>query len=161
MNLESPKLADEAEIPPRCARAGSQAHVGRQRDPTGAMLALAVAATGGAMSPAAPVLASQFPSLHNLRDLGGTPCGGANVIAPARVLRAASPADVSQEDFSALLARLPGLRVVDLRSEADALEDEGARLLVRPRRPPSRTCPTRASPPRLEHGTSWGNTARA
>ena len=125
------------------------------------MLALAVAATGGAMSPAAPVLASQFPSLHNLRDLGGTPCGGANVIAPARVLRAASPADVSREDFNALLARLPGLRVVDLRSEADALEDEGARLLVRPPRPPSRACPARASPPRLEHGTPWGNTARA
>ena len=94
------------------------------------MLALVVAATGGAMSPAAPVLASQFPSLHNLRDLGGTPCGGANCIAPARVLRSASPADVSQEDFNALLARLPGLRVVDLRSQADALEDEGVRLLA-------------------------------
>ena len=97
------------------------------------MLALAVAATGGAMSPAAPVLASQFPSLHNLRDLAGTPVargGTAAQLRPGLLLRSATPADAEQKDVDQLLSALPSLSVLDLRSEPDALCDDGPRLFA-------------------------------
>jgi len=91
---------------------------------------LPLTAWGLSVSPAAS-LASKFKTMNNFRDLAGTPCNGAAAqIKPGLLLRSATPADCCREDADLLLATMPSIQVLDLRSEADALEDEGARLLA-------------------------------
>jgi len=78
-----------------------------------------------------PVPAASLVSLHNLRDLAGTPCRGATAqIKPGLVLRSASPADATPADADELLRCVPDLQILDLRSAADAACDEGPRLLA-------------------------------
>jgi len=81
-------------------------------------------------APSETVSQATLPSLNNFRDLGGTPCGASSEVRPGLLLRAASPADATEEDVNALLQRLPSLRLLDLRAPADSLEDEGPRLLA-------------------------------
>ena len=76
---------------------------------------------------------SAFDSMHNLRDLAGTPVargGTAAQLRPGLLLRSATPADAEQKDVDQLLSALPSLSVLDLRSEPDALCDDGPRLLA-------------------------------
>ena len=70
--------------------------------------------------------------MHNFRDLAGVACRGATAqIKPGLVLRSATPADAEKADVDRLLRAFPSLRVLDLRSEEDALKDDGQRLLAK------------------------------
>jgi len=74
-----------------------------------------------------PALALSLGSINNFRDLGTVPCRGAKAVKPGLIYRAASPAAASSEDAQALQQRLR--TIIDLRSEADAADDVGPRLL--------------------------------
>ena len=90
---------------------------------------LPLSAWGLAAAPTAALI-SKCQTMNNFRDLAGTPVRGATAqIKPGLILRSATPADCCQADADAILAGLPGVTVLDLRSEGDALKDEGARPL--------------------------------
>jgi len=97
------------------------------------MVVIIFAHAAAALSPAlSPVDVNKLQSMHNLRDLAGTPCRDATArIKPGLVLRSATPADALPADADELLRCLPELSVLDLRSEEDAACDEGPRLLAK------------------------------
>ncbi|KAL1528936.1 hypothetical protein AB1Y20_010258 [Prymnesium parvum] len=87
-----------------------------------AMLLLCTAAAGLTATGA-------IKTLNNFRSLGAIPCrGNTRIIRPGLLYRAASPAKVSEPDALELQRRVR--TIIDLRSENDARQDSGARLLA-------------------------------
>ena len=78
---------------------------------------------------AAPSVLSACKSMQNFRDLAGVASTTAQ-IKPGLVLRSATPAEADKADVDRLLRAFPSLRVLDLRSEEDAVKDDGQRLLA-------------------------------
>lgn len=65
----------------------------------------------------------------NLRDLSGTTLPAGRMIRPMRVIRSASPANMTQADVRFMQHEIGLRQVIDLRAQTEAEKDVGERLL--------------------------------